>query len=82
MQPNATPEFVERRHTQLTSDDLWGRLSLSQQFSTTSLNQYGYELAFIRGTQEGPLAILLCNGKAATVNSHGEIDTAPAIHIR
>lgn len=73
---------MERRKNIYTSDELWNRLTLSQQFSASSLNQYGYDLAFIRDTQAGPLAILLRDGNTATIDNHGEINTNPDIIIR
>jgi hypothetical protein len=75
-------QIMERRQNTLTTPELWNRLTLSQQFSASSLNQYGYDLAFIRNTQAGSLAILLCSDKAATINNEGEIDTSPDIIIR
>lgn len=74
--------YMERRQGNLSSHQLWGRLTLSQQFSASSLNQYGYDLAFIRNTEDGPLAILLCDSNAATIDNHGEINTSPTIVIR
>ncbi len=73
---------MERRQSSLSSSQLWGRLTLSQQFSASSLNQYGYDLAFIRNTESGPLAVLLCDDNAATIDNHGEIYTSPDIVIR
>lgn len=73
---------MERRQGKLSSSQLWGRLTLSQQFSASSLNQYGYSLAFIRNTEDGPLAVLLCDDNAAVIDNHGEINTSPDIVIR
>ncbi len=73
---------VERRKGVLPLQQLWTRLTLSQQFSASSLNQYGFDLAFIRNTESGPLAVLFCENSAATIDNHGEIDTSPEIYIR
>lgn len=73
---------MERRQQSALSSDLWDKLTLSQQFSVSSLNQYGYNLAFIRNSDEGSLAILLCEDNAATIDNHGEINTSPDIVIR
>lgn len=73
---------MERREGNLPSSQLWDRLTLSQQFSASSLNQYGFNLAFIRNTNDGPLAILFCEDNTATIDNHGEINTSPDIIIR
>lgn len=73
---------MERREQIFSSNELWDKLTLSQQFSVSSLNQYGYNLAFIRNTNEGSLAVLLRDDNAATINNHGEINTSPDIVIR
>ena len=49
--------------------------------------EQGYNLAFIRSSDNNNLAILLYNDeqgkrKSATVNSNGEIDTSPNIVVR
>ncbi len=72
----------ERRHYSAEKSALWDRLSIMQKFSATSLNQFGYDLAFVRKAQSGHLAIMLCNDNVATVDSDGEIDTAANIVIR
>ncbi len=79
--------LLERRQRTPEQSALWDKLSLSQKFATSSLNQYGYNLAFIRSSGSNNLAILLYNDeqgkrKSATVNSDGEIDTAPNIVVR
>lgn len=73
---------MERRQQNVSSSDLWDKLTLSQQFSVSSLNQYGYNLAFIRNSDEGSLAILLRDDNAATIDNYGEINTSPDIVIR
>lgn len=73
---------MERRQNNLSPEKLWSRLTLSQQFSVSSLNQYGYDLVFIRQTNNGPLAVLLSNENTATIDNHGEINTSPDITIR
>lgn len=75
-------ELLERRHLDGTEVEWWNKLSLAQKFAASSLTQFGYDLAFIRSSSAGTLAILLCDGKAATINSDGEIDTAPNITVR
>lgn len=75
--------LLERREQQ--SDDistLWTQLSLAQKFAASSLAQFGYDLVYIRQSHLGNLAILECNGNAATITIEGEIDTSPNISIR
>ncbi|WP_440873726.1 hypothetical protein [Thalassotalea sp. PLHSN55] len=72
----------ERRHYTPDQSALWDKLSITQKFSATSLNQFGYELAYVRTTNNGKLAIMLCNNNVATVDDDGEIDTAANIVIR
>ena len=78
-----TDTLLDRRHYTPEQSDLWGRLSLSQKFSTSSLNQFGYDLAFIRNENtSGSIAILLCGDSIATVSTEGDINTNPEIVIR
>jgi len=74
--------LLERRqytHEQVT---LWDKLSLAQKFAASSMTQFGYDLSFIRNSNNGNIAILQCNDKAATINSEGDVDTSPDIIIR
>lgn len=74
--------LIERRHYKPEQSVLWDKLSLAQKFAASSLTQFGYDLAFIRNNRVGSLAILLCDGSAATISDDGEIDTSPSITIR
>jgi hypothetical protein len=74
--------LLERRQQNAVVETLWEKLSLAQKFSASSLAQFGYDLTYIRNSNAGNLAILLCNGSAATISSEGEIDTSPDIVIR
>lgn len=74
--------LLERRHYSPEHAVLWDKLSLAQKFAASSLTQFGYELAFIRHTNNGSFAILLCDGNAATISDDGEINTSPNITIR
>ncbi len=74
--------LLERRQYYPEQSVLWDKLSLAQKFATSSLTQFGYELAFIRHTNNGNLAILLCDGNAATISGDGEINTSPNITVR
>lgn len=83
MQATAEREvLLERRHYAPEHSSLWDKLSLAQKFAASSLTQFGYDLAFIRNSNSGSIAILLCNGNPATISDDGEIDTSPNITIR
>ena len=74
--------LLERRQQSVVVETLWGKLSLAQKFAASSLAQFGYDLTYIRNSNAGSLAILLCNGNAATISSEGEIVASPDIIIR
>ena len=74
--------LLERRHYVPEHANLWDKLSLAQKFAASSLTQFGYDLAFIRSSNTGSMAVLLCNGNAATISCDGEIDTSPNITVR
>jgi hypothetical protein len=84
MQATAQRETLLERRVQsdIVKDTLWDKLSLAQKFAASSLTQFGYDLIYIRNSSTGNLAILLCNGNAATISTEGEIDTSPNITIR
>jgi hypothetical protein len=74
--------LLERRQYTQAEESLWDRLSLAQKFAASSITQFGYDLSFIRNSNSGSLAILQCNGKAATINDEGEVNSTPDIIIR
>ena len=74
--------LLERRQHNTDQSALWDKLSLAQKFAASSLNQFGYDLAFVRSSNIGCTAVLLCNGEPATITSDGDIDTSPNISLR
>jgi len=74
--------LLERRQISPRKLSLWNELSLAQKFAASSLTQFGYDLTYIRNSNSGSLAILICNGNPATISNDGEIDTSPEIIIR
>lgn len=74
--------LLERRQFNPEKSMLWDKLTLAQKFAASSLSQFGYDLAFIRNSNSGSLAVMLCNGNAATIIDDGQIDTSPEIIIR
>lgn len=73
--------LLERRQSTHTSN-LWNNLSLTQKFAASTLTQSGFEIAFIRNSQAGNLAVFSCENNTVTVSSEGEINTSPNISIR
>jgi len=84
MQATAQREALLERRQQnnIATDTLWNKLSLAQKFAASSLTQFGYDLTYIRNSNAGSMAIVLCNDNAATISSEGEINTSPVIVIR
>ena len=74
--------LLERRQAQVEPESLWDRLSLAQKFAASSLTQFGYDLAYIRSSQQGNVAILLRDDVVATIADDGDIDTSPTIKVR
>lgn len=74
--------LLERRRSEQDDSLLWDKLTLAQKFAASSLIQFGYDLAFLRNSNRGNVAVLLCDGNTATITGDGEIDTAPNLKIR
>lgn len=72
----------ERRHSSPSKFSLWNQLTTPQQFASSSLNNFGYDLAYVRDSNTSPMAILLCDSKVAVINAEGDINTDPSITIR
>lgn len=74
--------LLERRQNSAQPNDLWDQLSVEQQFAGCSLTQCGFELAYIRHSNAGNLAILLRDQQTATITDAGVVDTNSAVNIR
>ncbi len=74
--------LVERRQSNKEMQQIWDELNLAQKFSVAELQRYGYELAFVRHSTTGNLAILMAGPRVAAIDQDGEIDTEPKIIIR
>ena len=59
-----------------------GKINFGAKIQTSSMTKFGYTLAFVRNTNNGKLAVMLCNGRVSTVSEDGEIETMPNIMIR
>lgn len=57
-------------------------LTMAQKVALSEVGHYGYDLAFVRNTPMGKLAIVMVNGKVMTIDDEGEIEPNPQITIR
>jgi len=78
---NTAPQF-EQRQPEVEQCFDWDKLTLSQQFSVSSLGQFGYTLAFIRFINGNSFAVLKLANKIATINVEGLINIKPNINCR
>ncbi|MCJ8318897.1 MAG: hypothetical protein MJK12_04640 [Colwellia sp.] len=77
------PISNDRRKSQPASiDAMWDELTLAQQFSISSLGQFGYTLSFIRNVNLKALAVLHLNDKTATINEEGAINITAGLDLR
>ena len=84
-QPQATAQVHNHhqhdRRQPVIPMDLWDDLSSAQQVVIYHLRQYGYELLFIRNSQQG-MAIARCASQFLTVDRNGTVDSNPRLQIR
>lgn len=76
------PLINERRRVPLIIDVYYQRLSLAQKVSASQLNQFGFELQFIRGKGLNSTAIFTCEDNNLSINYLGEIDNTSPITLR
>jgi len=74
--------LIERRLHDPVTSELWSQLSLAQKFSASSLAKYGYELAFIRCSAAGNVAVMLREGNTTIITPEGDINTSSDTLIR
>lgn len=73
----------ERRQYTPESHSLWLHLTIPQRLAVTNLNNYGYQLSFIRKIEGNQgLAVLICGDAKATVDMEGDIESDPKINFR
>ncbi|RZQ55876.1 hypothetical protein CWI82_00740 [Pseudidiomarina tainanensis] len=75
-------EEFERRRIALNQSEWWDRLSMDQKFGVYQLQKFGFDLAFIRNTEDGPTAVVRRGSEFATVNHEGDVDLSPDIVLR
>ncbi len=72
----------DRRQVEEELQALLKKLTLAQECSLSDVSHFGYELAFVRKTPEGSLAIVQVDNQFITIDDAGEVDYHPEIKIR
>lgn len=74
--------MFERRHHTPSFNEHMDLLSDEQRIAMYDLNNFGYDLAFVRTTSHGKLAILTQGDSVATIDHFGDIEVNPEIILR
>ncbi|SQH78258.1 conserved protein of unknown function [Shewanella benthica] len=85
MQASAISSFVgfdDRRITQANINQHWHRLSTAQRFAFYTLAKFGYQLLFVRQSNNEKTAVVRQDGQLVTINSEGDIDFNPSLVLR
>ncbi len=72
----------ERRKLEAKLQALLRELSLAQECSLHDLQNYGYELAFVRKADCGNLAVIKLDNSVMTIDESGEVNSEPDIKLR
>lgn len=72
----------EQRIKALRTSETLKMLNNAQNFALGEYTQGACEMAFIRNTEEGALAVLKVGSDLITLNRQGMLDTQPNIQIR
>ena len=75
-------ENERRSRKEIELLQLQADLTMAQKVALSEVGHYGYDLAFVRNTPMGKLAIVMVNGKVMTIDDEGEIEPQPTITIR
>ena len=73
---------IEKRIKALRTSDTLQLLNAAQNFALGELNHSPCEVAFVRDTEDGNLAVVKVNGKLITINRRGMLDYDPDIKVR
>ncbi|SFC83257.1 hypothetical protein [Pseudoalteromonas denitrificans] len=65
---------TERRLDHISYNENWTNLSIAQKASVSELSRFGFDLAFVRSSQEGRFAFASLDEKYACINEDGEIN--------
>lgn len=74
--------MFERRHHTPSFNEHMGLLSDEQRIAMYDLYNFGYDLAFVRTTAQGKLAVLTQGESIATIDQFGDVAVNPEINIR
>lgn len=75
-------QLHERRQNLTGQNSCYERLSLAQKISANHLQQYGFELQFIRGKSLEAVAVFTCDELSVAVDCYGEVDSLSALYFR
>ncbi|MFT4924895.1 MAG: hypothetical protein ACI8WB_000985 [Phenylobacterium sp.] len=73
---------IEKRIKALRTDDTLRMLNSAQNFALGEYSHGSCELAFLRDTEDGDLAVLKVKGRLITINRRGMLDEDPNIEVR
>jgi len=73
---------IDRRKASPSQLSLLNKLTIPQQFASSSLTNFGYDLTYVRDSNTNPTAIFLCGSQVAVIDVEGDINTNPNIIIR
>ncbi len=75
-------QLQDRRGMTLHHDKHWALMSVDQKISLYNLHRYGYRLLFVRHLPSGPLAVISQDNHLSTLDSDGQVEHKPNIHLR
>lgn len=74
--------MLERRISKLTQNEHFSLLTVDQVLTLYELHAFGFDLAFVRKTNQGGLAVLGLDDNLAVINQIGEVEINPVIIVR
>mgnify|MGYP001029109522 CR=1 FL=1 len=82
--PNGQDQQIREKRAAQALDlrQVLANLSMAQKVALSEVGHYGYDLAFVRATDNGPLAVVMADDKIMTIDNDGEIEPNPNIPIR
>ena len=73
---------VEKRRKQLGLDDTLKMLNNAQSFALGAFGECGAQLAFVRETEQGRVAVVKTSDSFITIDTNGKVDAHPDIQLR
>ncbi len=77
-----TIDKYHKRRKHLENYEWWEHLNYAQKFSVSSLFQFGYDIEFVRSSDNHSVVVMSLDDVNVTVNQDGLIDTQPNIKVR